>query len=79
MITIKNLISKIIWDKNENKDDYTLYYLDRVNNCLKPITFNDIIKIDGNFLQIKHNTEIKEIPLHRVKVVKKSGKVVWQR
>ncbi len=88
MIPIKELINKIIWDPRENTEDYILYYLDRTDSSLKPLLFKDIKRIDGNFLVLKSGVEI---PLHRIKLVKKIKKskkpsekgeewiVVWER
>ena len=88
MIPIKELINKIIWDPRENTEDYILYYLDRTDSSLKPIHFDNIKGIDGNFLVLRSGVEI---PLHRIKLVKKIKKnkkppeegeewiIVWER
>ena len=75
MITIKELLNKIKWDKRENPEDYTLYYLDRIEKKLKKIAYADITNIEGNFMLVGD----AEIPLHRIKEVKKKGKLVWSR
>ena len=77
MKTIKELINKIIHDKKE-KGDYSLFYIDRIENNYKEIKFKDINKIEGNFLIINKDKET-EIPLHRIKIVKKNGMVIWRR
>lgn len=75
MKTIKELINKIKYDKREKSENYVLYYLDRIENKYKEIKFNNIKKIEGNFLILKD----KEIPLHRIKIVKKDGMIIWRR
>lgn len=77
MITIKNLINKIRYDKRE-KGDYSLFYIDRIENNYKEIKFNDIKRIEGNFLVINKDKET-EIPMHRIKIVKKNGLIIWRR
>jgi uncharacterized protein (UPF0248 family) len=75
MIPIKELINKIKWDKRENPEDYTIHYIDRITKRLKEIAFTDIINIEGNFMLVGE----AEIPLHRIKQVRKKRKVIWQR
>ena len=77
MKTIKDLINKIKYDKKE-KGDYSLFYIDRIENNYKEIKFKDIKRIEGNFLIINKDKET-EIPLHRIKIVKKNGMVIWRR
>lgn len=77
MITIKNLINKIRYDKRE-KGDYSLFYIDRIKNNYKEIKFDDINRIEGNFLVINKDKET-EIPMHRIKIVKKNGLIIWRR
>ena len=75
MITIKELLNKIKWDKRESPEDYTLYYLDRIEKKLKKIAYADIASIEGNFMVVGD----AEIPLHRIKQVRKKSKLIWQR
>lgn len=73
-----DLLNKIKWDKRENPDDYALYYLDRITNEYKEIKFNYIKEIEGSFIVLNDEDET-HIPLHRFKIVKKNGLVVWRR
>ncbi len=81
MLTIKDLLNKIKWDKNLNPKNYTLYYLDRISKTLKKARYSDIKKIEGSFIILEKKKEKEEasIPLHRIKRVKKKGVIVWQR
>jgi len=79
MITIKDLINKILWDKKENKDNYILYYHDRLADREIELPFKDIKNVEGNFLLVEKNGEEAEIPMHRVRFVKKKGMVIWRR
>ena len=76
MITIKELLNKIKWDKNLNPKDYSLFYLDRITNELKEIRYKDIKDIEDNFMILADDTNI---PLHRIKEVRKQGKLIWRR
>jgi len=74
MISIKNLLNKIKWDKRENIEDYSLEYIDRIEKKNIEIRLKDI-KIEGDYIVSEENT----IPLHRIRKVKKNGKVIWNR
>ncbi len=76
---IIDLLNKIKWDKNLNKDDFEIIYFDRVNNKEIEINFNQIKKIEGNFMVIYQNQEEANIPLHRIKQIKQKGNIIWQR
>ena len=76
---IIDLLNKIKWDKNLNKDDFTIIYFDRINKNKIEVAFNKIKKIEGNFMIIESNQEESNIPLHRIKQIKQKGNVIWQR
>jgi len=77
MQTIKNLINKIKWDKRENPSDYTLFYIDLRKK--KELAYSSIKRLEGNFIVIERDNEEVEIPMHRIREVKKKGIVVWKR
>jgi uncharacterized protein (UPF0248 family) len=79
MITIAELINKIKWDSREDPSDYSLLYLDRVRKCLVEIRYNDIKRVDEGFMVLDRDGEEVNIPLHRVREVRKKGEIVWQR
>ncbi len=79
MQPITDLLNKIKWDKREKPEDYEIFYLDRVNRKLVKIPFKSIKRIEGSFMVIARNDEEVEIPLHRIRQVKKKGAVVWKR
>ncbi len=78
MIQIKDFLNKIKWSKEENPDDYFIGYWDNVDKKLIFIKFNEIKKIEGNFLELDRGEETY-IPMHRIKEVRKKGKLVWKR
>ena len=75
MITIKDFLNKIKWDKRENPEDYTLHYLDRITGKLKKIAYTDIASFEGSFMIVGES----EIPLHRIREIRKKGKLIWER
>jgi uncharacterized protein (UPF0248 family) len=77
MITIKELINKIKWDKREDPEDYALVYIDM--NKKKEMEYSAIKRMEGNFMVIEKDNEEVEIPLHRVREVLKKGKIIWKR
>lgn len=78
MISIKDLLNKIRWDKREQPEQYTIFYYDRVLNKLIEIPYAKIKRLEGSFMVLE-NDEETNIPLHRIKKVAKSNVVLWQR
>lgn len=78
MQPIQDLINKIKWDKRENPKYYSLIFIDLGKE--KEIPYSTIIRLEGNFMIILNdNNEEVDIPLHRIRKVKKSGKIIWKR
>ncbi len=78
MIYIKDLLNKIKWSKKEKPSDYLIGYWDNVDKKLVFITFDEIKKIAGLFIELDREDETY-IPMHRIKEVKKKGVVIWKR
>ncbi len=79
MVYIKDLLNKIKWDKEENPADYTFAYEDRVLRQLIERKYSDIKRIEHSFVVMEMAGEEIEIPLTRIRVVKRKGNIVWQR
>ena len=79
MIPIKDLLNKIKWDKKEHPEEYSMYYLDRISENLIKVDFNQIKRVEGNFMILEREGEEVSVPLHRIREVKKKGAVVWKR
>lgn len=77
MIPIKDLINKIKWDKRESPKNYSLVYIDLGKK--KELAYTSIKRLEGNFMIIERNREETEIPLHRIREVKKKGRIIWTR
>ena len=77
MQPIRELLNKIIWDRREDVSRYEAGVIDRFT---KEITFIPLSKIRiEDIFMVLEGPEPVEIPLHRIRVVKKAGKVVWER
>lgn len=79
MITIDELINKIKWDKRENPGEYSLFYIDRITKKLVEIKYTDIKMIDEGLIVLEREGEETNIPLHRIKEVRKKDVAVWKR
>ncbi len=78
MIPIKDFLNKIKWSKEENSADYLIGYWDNVDKKIFFIRFDEIKKIEGNFLLLDREKETY-IPVHRIREVKKEDKTFWKR
>ena len=74
MKPVQDVLNQIKWDEKLHEEDYTIEYLDF--GKLTSIPYIKINKIEGLFMVLDDGTNI---PLHRIRKVKKSGEVVWQR
>jgi len=75
MISCLNILNRIKHDKNLNKEEYLIYYLDNIDKRLIEIKFNEVKEISKNFISL----EDKEIPIHRIKEIRKKEKLIWKR
>ncbi len=79
MKPIKDVLNKIIWDAREKPSAYVIGCYDRVKDKIIEIAFTDITRIEEGFLILERGGQETMIPLHRVRIVKKNGEVVWRR
>ena len=79
MQQIKDLLNQIRWDKRKKPEEYSVHYFDRVKKGLMEIKYNGIKRLEGTFMVIEKNSEETSIPLHRVRQVRRNGKLVWER
>jgi uncharacterized protein (UPF0248 family) len=79
MMPIQDLFNKLKWDPNENPFLYTFFYFDRVANKLREVKYKDIAEVKDGYMTIVKEEGEAQIPLHRIRVVKKGAEVVWER
>ena len=77
MKPVQDVLNQIKWDKKLNPRDYTVEYLDF--GRLTAISYTAIKKIEGLFMIVEKDGEEVSIPLHRIRIIKLKGEVVWQR
>jgi uncharacterized protein (UPF0248 family) len=77
MIYIGDLLNKIRWDEKVKPDEYTLVYFDRVAEKGFEVKFTAISR-EGNFFVVIRDGHKTMIPLHRIRQVKRQGKVIWE-
>jgi len=75
---IGDLLNKIRWDKNLNPEEYAIVYFDRIAEKSFEVQFTSISR-HGNFFVIKRGQQEINIPLHRIRQIKRNGKVIWER
>jgi len=78
-MNIFELLSKIKWDPNEKPEEYVIYYYDRVENKNKEIRFTEIKEFNSSYFYIVKNGKDIAIPLHRIREVRRDGKLIWKR
>jgi len=63
----------------EDPKEYVIYYYDRVEDVNKELTFNEIKEILNLYIVIGKEGKTVYVPLHRIREVRKKGKIVWKR
>ena len=76
---ILDLLNKIKWYPNENEDDFSIVFEDKVNKSNREVPYNNIKRIEGTFFIIDQHGEEINIPSHRIREVRKKGKAIWKR
>ncbi|MBI1969749.1 DUF504 domain-containing protein [Candidatus Woesearchaeota archaeon] len=79
MKPIQDIVNRILHDASLQKEEYVLFYYDRIEKVLKEIPATSIKKLEGTFLILHLEGEEVEIPLHRIREVRKEGKLIWKR
>jgi len=70
----KDVLNRLMWDKQLDGRDFTLGFLDRFKSKLTELPYNSI-SLEGEFF--KHENSL--IPLHRIREIKHKGVVVWAK
>jgi len=75
----KEILNKLKWDKSAEPEKCSVLYTDRISQGLKTIPFQKIKKIEGNFFEIKEGGKTSEIPVHRIREIRKESRLIWRR
>ncbi|MBW3023192.1 DUF504 domain-containing protein [Candidatus Woesearchaeota archaeon] len=74
----KEMLNKIKWSDKE-PEKYLIFYADRKSEKLAKVAFREINNFEGNFLVVEKDGKETEIPLHRIREIRKQEKLVWRR
>ena len=75
----KEILNKIKWDISAEPEEYFVFFIDRISQKLSKIRYEEIKKIEGNFFVIEKNSREAEIPIHRIREIRKGDKLIWRR
>lgn len=82
MIPINELLSRIRWDSEYAKADFSIGYYDRVENLVVIVPLKSIeFEPDNRFSFLLYDDfgELHSIPLHRIRQVYRNGELIWER
>ncbi len=82
MKPLREILSKIRWDKEFGKGRFEIGYDDHLEKRIVRIPFEEVVFEEGNrySFQIRNpEGETVTIPYHRVREVHKDGNLIWQR
>lgn len=77
MRPVQDVLNKIKWDEKLKPEDFTVEYIDF--NELVSMPYSSIKRVEGLFMIVEKDGREVEIPLHRVRVIKQKGEVIWRR
>ncbi|WP_119288005.1 DUF504 domain-containing protein [Azohydromonas sediminis] len=82
MEPIRSLLHRIQWDEAFARAEFTVGYRDRTRDELVTVPWERIRLEPGNafsFTAIEPDGTVHEVPLHRVREVRRDGRLIWQR
>lgn len=82
MIPIHKLLARIRWDTEYAKADFKIGYYDRIERKIIVVPIKQVCFESSNhfFLEVlADSTELRRIPLHRIRQVWKDEVLIWER
>ena len=82
MIPIRELLSRIRWDKEFGQGEFIIGYYDRVEDAIIRLPLQKIlVRPDDHFAFdiIDQEGVLQSIPLHRIRKVYKNDELIWHR
>lgn len=82
MITIRELLSRIRWDPDFGRGEFTVGYFDRIEGGIIRVPFVRVRFAPDDRFSFRLTDEAGEpvsIPLHRVCEVYRNGELIWKR
>ena len=82
MVPIQSLLHRIRWDEQFGRARFTIGYHDRSRHAIVSVPFECIHLEPGDhfaFTAIEADGSVHQVPLHRVREVRRNGELIWQR
>ena len=82
MIPLRDLLNRIIWDRDFGQGNFELGYYDRITNTIIRVPFSMVELIPGDHFSFSLsdlNGQTRLIPFHRVRQVFKNNELIWHR
>ena len=81
METIRELLNRIRWDEEFGRGDFEVGIYDRIEDRVdfQPLEHLHMEKGNHSFFTVCIDGEVRTIPFHRIREVRKNGKTIWQR
>jgi uncharacterized protein (UPF0248 family) len=82
LITIRDLLNRIRWDKTFGEGNFVIGYYDRLDDCIVRVPLRELsFEADNHFSfdLLDHDGVLHSIPLHRITEVYKNGELIWHR
>jgi uncharacterized protein (UPF0248 family) len=82
MITIRELLNRIRWDREYGRAEFAIGYFDRVEDRILIVPLGEILFTSGGSFsfQLTDREEVEvSIPLHRICRVYRNHELIWQR
>jgi uncharacterized protein (UPF0248 family) len=83
MIPIQELLTRTRWDKQFAKDEFAIGCYDRIKSEIVTVPLRAVQFTAGDhyfaFQFCGEEGEAHTVPFHRIREVRKDGKLIWQR
>jgi uncharacterized protein (UPF0248 family) len=82
MIPIDRLLDRIRWDAEFGRASFNVGYWDRVQRRVVQVPLERAEREDGAFFAFRVRGDdgaLHEVPLHRIREVRRDGALIWQR
>jgi uncharacterized protein (UPF0248 family) len=82
MVPIESLLNRIRWDAAFGLAAFTIGYFDRARHGIVTVPFERLRFEPGHhfsFGAVEADGSVHEVPLHRVREVRRDGELIWQR
>jgi uncharacterized protein (UPF0248 family) len=82
MITIESLLQRICWDPAFGRGRFTIGYFDRIERRVVTVPLEQIRFEPGNhffFTAVEADGSVRDVPLHRVREVRRDDVLIWSR